>query len=118
MIEVDRAAGNASIEPERMLTVPYRLHTIDVNGLAVLDLRTPEAQAEVGLEIEDIFGKDWSACQSVGHAAWFLEMAGVLAPAAGGVGLVITAYEHRAAPGQVKLESSVDLTPALYRELR
>jgi RES domain-containing protein len=118
MVEVDRAAETHSVEPERMLSVPYRLHTIEVNGLSVLDLRTAEAQAEVGLEIEDIFGKDWSAGQAVGHAAWFLEMAGVLAPASGGIGLVITAYEHRARPGQVTLDSSVDLTPSLYRELR
>lgn len=118
MVEVDRAAETHGLEPKRMLAVPYRLHTIEVAGLPVLDLRTEEAQAEVGLEIEDIFGQDWSACQAVGHAAWFLEMAGVLAPAAGGVGLVITAYEHRARPGQVVLTSSVDLTPELYAELR
>jgi hypothetical protein len=45
-------------------------------------------------------------------------MAGMIAPSAGDVGLVITAYEHRAKPGQVKVESSADLTPPLYRELR
>lgn len=118
MVELDRAAANANINPADMLTVAYKLHTIEVDGLSVLDLRTPEAQAEVGLEIEDIFGEDWSACQAVGHAAWFLEVAGVIAPSAGGVGLVITAYEHRAKPGQVRVKSSVDLTPSLYRELR
>lgn len=118
MNEVDRAADIAGLAAEVMLTVPYKLHTIDVNGLAVLDLRTKKAQDFVGLEIEDLFGKDWAACQAVGHAAWFLEMAGVLAPAAGGIGLVITAFEHRAQPGQVTVNNSRDLTPGLYREFR
>lgn len=118
MREVDRGAEVAGLPAETMLTVPYALHAIGVDGLDVLDLRTRQAQEFVGLEIEDLFGTDWSACQAVGHAAWFLEMAGVLAPAAGGLGLVITAFEHRAKLGQVTLTSTRDLTPELYRQLR
>lgn len=118
MNEVERAAKVASIDPEVMLTVPYRLHQISINGLPVLDLRSRAAQEFVGLEIEDLFGDDWEACQAVGHAAWFLEMAGVIAPAAGGIGLVVTAFEHRAHPGQVILNGSRELTPDLYRALR
>lgn len=98
-----------------MLTFPYRLHAIRVNELSILDLRTREAQEIVGLEIDDVSGEDWSACQAVGHAAWFLEMSGVLAPSAGSVGLVIAAFETRADPGQIKVAHSVDLTPQLYR---
>lgn len=49
----------------------------------------------------------------VGHAAWFLHMQGVLVPAAGGVGLVVTAYEQRTRPGQLQLRQSVDLTRAM-----
>lgn len=86
--------------------------------LAVLDLTTPQAREAVGLENDDIYGDDWSGCQAVGHAAWFLHMQGVLVPAAGGVGLVVTAYEQRTRPGQLQLRQSVDLTPALYQELR
>ncbi len=118
MSEVDRVAEVAGLGAEEMLTVPYKLHTIDVNGLAVLDLRTEKAQEFVGLEIEDLFGKDWAACQAVGHAAWFLEMAGVLAPAAGGIGLVVTALGHRAQRGQVQVRTTDDLTPKLYKILR
>jgi hypothetical protein len=70
------------------------------------------------LEVDDIFNDDWSACQAVGHAAWFLHMQGVLVPAAGGVGLVITAYEQRTRPGQLTVRESVDLTPQKYRSLR
>jgi RES domain-containing protein len=118
MNEVDRAAETNGLAAEKMLTVPYRLHTIEVNDLPVLDLRSADNQERVGLEVEDLFGRDWSACQAVGHAAWFLEMAGVVAPAAGGIGLVITAFEHRTRPGQVVVRNSRDLTPELYRILR
>jgi RES domain-containing protein len=118
MVEVERAADVASTTAEKMLEAAYRLHTIDVADLAVLDLRTPAAQDAVGLEIDDIFGDDWAACQAVGHAAWFLHMQGVLAPAAGGVGLVITGFEQRTRPGQIEVRASVDLTPTMYRTLR
>ena len=84
----------------------------------MLDLTTTEAREAVGLDEDDIHGDDWSACQAVGHAAWFLHVQGVLVPAAGGVGLVIAAYEHRTRPGQLQVASSEELTPTRYRELR
>lgn len=118
MVEVERAAQTASTTAEKMLEAAYRLHTVDATDLAVLDLTTPEAREAVGLEDDDIYGDDWSACQAVGHAAWFLHVQGVLVPAAGGIGLVITAYEQRTRPGQLQLSRSEDLTPALYRTLR
>lgn len=118
MVEVERAAKAASTTADKMLEAAYRLHTIDIADLEVLDLRTPEAQEAVGLEVDDIFGDDWAACQAVGHAAWFLHMQGVLVPAAGGVGLVITAYEQRTRPGQLAVRHSVDLTPQMYALLR
>lgn len=108
MVEVERAAQVAATTPEKLLEAPYRLHTIAATDLAVLDLTTPD----------DIYGDDWSACQAVGHAAWFLHVQGVLVPAAGGVGLVITAYEQRTRPGQLQVIRSEDLTPNRYRELR
>lgn len=95
-----------------------RKRATGIPDLAVLDLTTPQAREAVGLENDDIYGDDWSGCQAVGHAAWFLHMQGVLVPAAGGVGLVVTAYEQRTRPGQLQLRQSVDLTPALYQELR
>jgi RES domain-containing protein len=118
MVEVERAAKAASTTAEKLFEAAYRLHTIDVVALEVLDLRTSEAQQDIGLEVDDIFNDDWSACQAVGHAAWFLHMQGVLVPAAGGVGLVTTAYEQRTRPGQLTVRESVDLTPQKYRSLR
>lgn len=83
MVEVERAAQAASTTPEKMLEASYRLHTIEATDLAVLDLITSDAREAVGLEDDDIYGDDWSACQAVGHAAWFLHVQGVLVPAAG-----------------------------------
>lgn len=103
---------------EKMLEASYRLHTIEATDLAVLDLITSDAREAVGLEDDDIYGDDWSACQAVGHAAWFLHVQGVLVPAAGGIGLVITAYEQRTRPGQLHVSHSEDLTPTRYGELR
>ncbi|TYQ10487.1 UNVERIFIED_ORG: hypothetical protein L601_002300000050 [Gordonia westfalica J30] len=118
MVEVERAAQAASTTPEQLLEASYRLHTVEAAQLAVLDLTTSDAREAVGLEDEDIYGEDWSACQAVGHAAWFLHVQGLLVPAAGRVGLVITAYEQRLRPDQLRVSSSENLTPARYRELR
>lgn len=118
MGEFDRQAAAQSIDPTAMLAVPFTLHTINVTGLPVLDLRQPAAQQYVGLDPEDIAGDDMTACQAVGHAAWFLEMAGVVAPSATGHGLVVAAFEHRAHPGQITAGASERLTPDRYLELR
>lgn len=48
MVEVERAAQAASTTAEKMLEAAYRLHTIDVTDLAVLDLTTPQAREAVG----------------------------------------------------------------------
>ncbi|MBV8347290.1 MAG: RES domain-containing protein, partial [Mycolicibacterium sp.] len=56
MVEVERAAKAASTTAEKMLEAAYRLHTVDVAELEILDLRTPDAQEAVGLEVDDIFG--------------------------------------------------------------
>lgn len=117
MVEVDRAAQAASTTAAKMLEASYRLHTVAAETLEVLDLTTTQAREAVGLDDDDVYGDDWSACQAVGHAAWFLHVQGVLVPAAGGVGLVITAYEQRTRPGQLQVISSEDLTPTRYREL-
>ncbi|KBZ69367.1 MULTISPECIES: RES family NAD+ phosphorylase [Mycobacterium avium complex (MAC)] len=118
MVEVERAANAASTTAIKMLEAAYRLHHIQVEELNVLDLRTPESRDAVGLDDDDVYGDDWSACQAVGHTAWFLHMQGILVPAAGGIGLVISAYEQRTRPGQLHLTHSENLTPALYTQYR
>ena len=118
MGEVERAAAVQHTTAENMLTVPYLLHTVEVQNLPVLDLRSSDALDQVGLSADDIADDDWLACQSVGHAAWFLQVGGLLAPSATGSGWVLAAFETRVEPGQLHVESSEPLTPELYRSLR
>lgn len=112
--ELDRAAEAAAIEPLIMLETGYDLHTVDVEALQVLDLREEAALRHVGLAPEDVIDEDRTACQAVGHAAWFLEMQGVVAPSASGVGLVITAFETRVPVEAMALIDSVPFTRANY----
>lgn len=118
MVELERAAAVASTTPQNKLRAPHKLHNITANDLSVLDLRTSAAQLTVGLEPADLTSDDWTACQEVGHAAWFLHAQAILVPSAGGVGLVITAYEQRIRPGQLTVLHTDDLTPATYERLR
>lgn len=100
-----------------MLRAKYFLHTIGVEAIPILDLRTDEALAHVGLTRADIEDPDWTACQSVGNAAWFLGHAGVLAPSATGEGVVLAAFETRASPF-LTLSESEALTPERFNASR
>ncbi len=110
--EVRRSAEAQNTPVEEMLSVPYLLHTVDVQGVSILDLRADAALEHVGLNLTDIADLDWTACQSVGHAAWFLGLGGVLAPSATGDGLVLAAFENRVG-GSLKLRESQPLTSKL-----
>lgn len=112
--ELDRAAAASGIDPLVLLQAGYDLHTVDVEGLLVLDLREPEALRHVGLTIEDVLDDDRTACQAVGHAAWFLDLEGVIAPSASGDGLVVTAFEMRLRPGTLEVAASVPLDAVEY----
>jgi RES domain-containing protein len=116
--EFDRLAASVGLDPLVMLRRPYELHTIDVTDLPLLDLRTDDALAYVGLTGDDIADDDWTACQAVGHAAYFLELGGVIAPSATGTGLVVAAFETRLAPGGLRLVETIALDAATYETAR
>ena len=111
--EFVRAAEAAGIAPAARARRANELHTIDVRGLRVLDLRETETLNRVGLSEDDIRDDDWTACQVVGHAAWFLDYEGVVARSATGVGIVVTAFEERVRPGVLRVVSSEPYTPAV-----
>jgi len=119
LAELDRLAESQTVTAEDLLrAAPGRtLNTLRVRALEVLDLREPAARAQVGLELDDITDDDWTACQAVGESANFLQLGGVLAPSATGVGLVLAVYEARVAPGQLTLEETKPLTDTLYLKL-
>jgi RES domain-containing protein len=115
--EFDRLAASNGLEPVDMLRSPRELHTVDVADLGALDLREPEQLDYVGLSVDDLLDDDWTACQAVGHAAYFLKLAGVVAPSATGSGFVIAAFEARVEPSTLTLVESQTLDEAAYRLL-
>lgn len=85
-------------------------HTVIATGLSVLDLRMTASLDQVGLSVDDIADDDWTACQAVGQAAYFLGHDGLIAPSATGQGLVIAVFESRLAHGQLTVDDSHELT--------
>ncbi len=110
--EMRRTAEAAGMTLDRLIARGYTANTIVVQDLDVLDLRDDTALQQVGLERSDLTGRDWSACQSVGHASWFLAQSGLIAPSATGQGVVLAAFEERFDPGQVTLTASKPFTVA------
>lgn len=116
--ELDRASEAASVTTQDRLDSGLDFHTVTLEDLPVLDLRSASSLMHVGLSIEAICDPDWTACQSVGFAAWFLHASAVFAPSATGNGNVLAVFEHRLQPGQIAVRSSVHLTEELYIKLR
>lgn len=117
MAELARLAERGGFPLRALLSRGRELHTMEVRELPVLDLTSAKALDHVGLTLEDVEGDDWTACQAVGEAAHFLAMAGVAAPSATGVGLVVAAFEDRVKPGQLAHRLTISLDEATYERL-
>lgn len=111
--EFVRMAEAMGVAPDALLRRGRELHDIEVDGLPVLDLTKNGALDHVGLTLDDVDDDDWSACQAIGEAAHFLGMAGIAAPSATQVGLVVAAFETRVAAGQLTLTASRAFPAAL-----
>lgn len=116
MRELERAAKTQNLDVERFLGVPQVLHTIELTQIGVLDLTGAETRDRLGLEASDLVGAH-GPCQEVGHAAWFLEFHGVLAPSAVGEGVTVALFEHNTPPGAISVQSTQHLDYDLYRSL-
>jgi len=113
MREFEKWAVDNHLDVASQLEVPYRLHTIRLDDIPVLDVRDERTQASLGLEADDFAGP-WDACQPIGHAAWFLDFGGVLAPSATGAGLTLALFEHRVKAEQIHVERSQALSLELF----
>jgi len=82
------------MKPE--MVAPRRLLTCEVRVTTILDLRTPENQATVGLAPEDLTSGvgDYATCHRVGQAAHQLGLHGIIAPAATGLGETLALFER------------------------
>jgi RES domain len=76
---------------------PRRLVTCEVEVTNVLDLRDASNREKVGLSILDMTSDvgDYEPCHRVAQAAHQLELHGILAPAATGVGETLAIFERR-----------------------
>ena len=115
MHELERLADAAGMTPFTLIDRGYSLYSIEAYDIAVLDLRDTTALESLGLRRSDIADPDWTACQSVGHAAWFLEMQGVLAPSASGVGEILAVFEGRVRLDQLAVLEVTELTAEIFR---
>jgi RES domain-containing protein len=88
---------------------PQAVHAVSVDGLAVVDLRSASALAEVGLVPDDITADDHTACQLVGAAAAYLGLGGVLAQSATGAGDILAAYLGNLRPTQLLAIDSAEI---------
>lgn len=75
-----------------------RLYTVTVDIGAVLDLTVPGAATAAGLSDVDLASEvdDYAACQRVAQAAHQLELHGLLAPSATGIGQTLAIFRKRA----------------------
>lgn len=113
--EFRRMADATGTSPEALSRRGWELHDIEVSGLSVLDLTTPDPLHHVGLDLEDITDDDRTACQTIGEAAHFLGFGGVVAPSATGAGIVIAAFEDRVHPGQLTVLATTPLDTPTYQ---
>ena len=90
--------------------LPRWLHELSVRDLRVVDLRTDEALAIVGLDQDALVHDDWARCQAVGQAVDYLGFGGLLAPSATGHGFVLAVYERHAHHGEVSVVDHVVLS--------
>lgn len=115
LAELDRQSRITNLPVAARIAQGIELHTLAVVDVPMLDLRADEALSQVGLTTADVRDDDQTACQAVGHAAYFLEYGGVLAPSATGIGLVATVFESRLRPGRLNVQDSHLLTETEYR---
>lgn len=76
---------------------PRRLVTCELKVTSVLDLRRAENRETVGLSILDMTSDvgDYEACHRVAQAAHQIELHGIIAPAATGMGETLALFERR-----------------------
>jgi RES domain-containing protein len=79
--------------------LPRTLYRYELELNRLLDLRTAEALAAVGLSLADVQSDDLTACQRVGEAAHHGGREGVLAASATGGGEILALFVDRLGAG-------------------
>jgi RES domain-containing protein len=108
----------AGMAPERVR--PRTFYTVQVDVKRVLDLTEPANLTAVGLDEADLRTAvdDYAACQAVAAAAHQLELHGVLAPAASGLGQTLAIFRSRVSTSELPIVQSELLWPRLPADPR
>jgi RES domain-containing protein len=115
--EFYRRAEREGRPPEDLL--PRKLCRYNVRLEAVLDLTEGSALRQTGLTATDISSYDMSRCQTVGHAAYYVGLEGLLAPSATGVGQALALFFDRMRAGsalEVLAEELWETLPGLPKQ--
>jgi RES domain-containing protein len=88
-----RMAALQGRDVHEFLPRAYVTYGVSLHG--VLDLRLDETRLAVGLSEADLFGLDRERCRSVGDAAHYLALEGILAPSATRAGEVLAVFNDR-----------------------
>jgi RES domain-containing protein len=85
------------------LVQPRELYVVEVSVHTVLDLRSPEARAKVGLTDADLESdvSDYDKCWEIARAAHQLSLHGIIAPAATGLGETLALYDEHLTPEEL-----------------
>ena len=105
------------------MVAPRRILTLHVDATEILDLRSGDAQDQVGLTVGDLESPvgDYAACQLVGQVAHQLGLHGIVAPAATGLGETLALFERHLPATEIPViiaDDILDGLPADPRRLR
>ena len=78
--------------------MPRVMVELDVALASILDLRHPDAQAALGITMQDTRSDDLSRCQAIGEAAHYLGREAVIAPSAAADGCTLAIYKDTLGP--------------------
>jgi RES domain len=125
VIYVGRPATSVTVEAYRHLVEPFGIpvaavrprvfYTVTVNVHLVLDLTSPGHLTSVGLTAADLTSAvdDYGVCQDIARAAHQLELHGILAPAATGLGETLALFAQRISAA----ERPVVISETIWSEL-
>lgn len=99
---------------------PRRLLVCRVSVTNVLDLRDPGSWESLGISVEDLMSPvgEYDPCQAIGRAAHQLELHGIIAPAATGVGETLSLFERHLPPTEIPVLTDDVLWDQLPRDPR
>lgn len=105
LAEAEHLMSMQPVQPRTRRT----LHALNVNLAKVLDLRSHELLAEIGISEEAIRSLDFLACRRIGEAACRLGFNGILVPSARSEGSNLVIYPTNGSDSDIEVLESEPL---------